>query len=379
LPIRTAIGDPPSFIKGFLSVHPQPIKPKEEIMATRIFTVGRLAAALIFLFTVNGFAGSLEPLDPPGSTMKTLDQVQPCTPVQSLPGDTDATHVISESGSYYLTGNLTGESGKYGIKVDADNVTIDLKGFGLIGVAGSADGVFFVSGRFAGAVVNGVVRSWGEAGIDAATLTMGRFASIISEGNGGAGILLGDDSVAQNCLVRENNSFGISAAKNCLILNCVARSNQFGGFKLYSRGVVKDCIADDNNFEGVLANFEAQISNCNLAFNGQGIVVGSACHVFKNNCIGNNIGIRCGGTGGNNRIDENNIVMRSTSTAGIQVEQNNLNNFIIRNTVKPNASGSAFDINDSAGTANGPIVNVIGVGDISSMEDASHPWANFIF
>jgi hypothetical protein len=263
--------------------------------------------------------------------------------------------------------------------VDADNVTIDLKGFGLIGVAGSADGVFFVSGRFAGAVVNGVVRSWGEAGIDAATLTMGRFASIISEGNGGAGILLGDDSVAQNCLVRENNSFGISAAKNCLILNCVARSNQFGGFKLYSRGVVKDCIADDNNFEGVLANFEAQISNCNLAFNGQGIVVGSACHVFKNNCIGNNIGIRCGGTGGNNRIDENNIVMRSTSSAGIQVEQNNTNNILLRNTVKFNASGSAFDIHASARTAHGPIVDVIGVGDISSVTIASHPWANFIF
>ena len=349
-------------------------------MATRIFTVGRLAAALIFLFTVNGFAGSLEPLDPPGSTMKTLDQVQPCTPVQSLPGDADATHVISESGSYYLTGNLTGESGKHGIKVDADNVTIDLKGFGLIGVAGSADGVFFASGTVAGAVVNGVVRSWGEAGIDAANLKMGRFASITSEGNGGAGIFLGDDSEAQDCLVRENNSFGISAAKNCLIRNCVARSNQAGGFKLFSRGAVKDCIADDNNFEGVLANFEAQISNCNLAFNGQGIVVGSACHVFKNNCIGNNeIGIRCSGTGGNNRIDENNIVMRDSATAGIQVEQNNLNNIIIRNTVKPNAAGSAFDIHASAGTAYGPIVDVIGVGDISSFANANHPWANFIF
>jgi hypothetical protein len=71
--------------------------------------------------------------------------------------------------------------------------------------------------------------------------------------------------------------------------------------------------------------------------------------------------------------------MRSTSSAGIQVEQNNTNNILLRNTVKPNATGSAFDLHASAGTAHGPIVSVIGEGDISPVTNASHPWANFIF
>jgi hypothetical protein len=72
--------------------------------------------------------------------MKTLDQVEARIPIDATrtPGDASATFRITAPGSYYLTGNITGQSGKVGILVLANDVTIDLNGFSLIGAGNSA-------------------------------------------------------------------------------------------------------------------------------------------------------------------------------------------------------------------------------------------------
>src|SRR5579863_106653 len=100
--------------------------------------VVRLVAALFVLLCLSGrlFAqGSLTPPAGPAPTMKTLAQIEPRSPISALP------FVITNSGAYYLTTNLTGISGSDGIIVQADNVDLDLSGFALIGVAGSGNGV----------------------------------------------------------------------------------------------------------------------------------------------------------------------------------------------------------------------------------------------
>jgi hypothetical protein len=58
--------------------------------------------------------------------MKTLDQVEARTIVNTAntPGDVDNTFIISQPGSYYLSGNITGEAGKNGISIQADDVTL---------------------------------------------------------------------------------------------------------------------------------------------------------------------------------------------------------------------------------------------------------------
>ena len=71
--------------------------------------------------------GSLTPPGAPAPTMKTLDQVQPRTPISSLP------LAISLPGSYYVTGNLTGVAGQHGITINADHVTLDLSEFDIAG------------------------------------------------------------------------------------------------------------------------------------------------------------------------------------------------------------------------------------------------------
>jgi hypothetical protein len=68
-------------------------------------------------------AAGAGPIDPPAgpvqSTMKGLDQIEPRIAINAVntPGDDDATpstFKITQPGSYYLAGNLTGETGKAG-------------------------------------------------------------------------------------------------------------------------------------------------------------------------------------------------------------------------------------------------------------------------
>jgi len=68
-------------------------------------------------------AASAGPLNPPAgpitSTHKTLTEVEPRIPISSTttPGDATSLYRISQPGSYYLTGNITGQAGKHGIYI----------------------------------------------------------------------------------------------------------------------------------------------------------------------------------------------------------------------------------------------------------------------
>src|ERR1041385_1287872 len=83
--------------------------------------------------TVVGIAAwtAAGPINPPAgpvaSSYKTLTEVEPRVVVNATntPGDANSVYRITASGSYYLDQNLTCVSGKHGIKIDAENVTLD--------------------------------------------------------------------------------------------------------------------------------------------------------------------------------------------------------------------------------------------------------------
>jgi hypothetical protein len=89
----------------------------------------------LFLAVQSSFAqGSLTPPGAPGPTMKTLAQIEPRTPISSLP------FTISLPGSYYLTTNLTASTSN-SIFINTNGVTLDLMGFTISStVANAASG-----------------------------------------------------------------------------------------------------------------------------------------------------------------------------------------------------------------------------------------------
>ena len=115
--------------------------------------------------------GSLTP--PPGApapTMKTLDQLdaklEKRTPITSVP------FTINAAGSYYLISNFTASGSASGIIISADNVTVDLGGFVLLGtLSGTAPGISVPAAQKNVQVRNGTIRNWNGSGIAASNAT----------------------------------------------------------------------------------------------------------------------------------------------------------------------------------------------------------------
>ena len=124
--------------------------------------------AFFFAQSVHAFGKARSrPPGAPAPTMKSLDQVEPRTPVDAThtPGDSDSVFKITQPGSYYLTGNITGVASKHVIQIEASNVTLDLCGFRIL--SAGIDGINVSGAQSNIAIKNGSVRTCADDGIDA--------------------------------------------------------------------------------------------------------------------------------------------------------------------------------------------------------------------
>ncbi len=203
------------------------------------------------LLALTGLMVTAGPLNPPAgpvaSTYKTLSEVEPRIPIQSLTGDAGAQYVISQPGSYYLTGNINGVVGKHGIAVRASNVVIDLCGFTMNGqhfVQFAIDGHSVAAGLYSGLTVkNGVIYDWNNEGIFADHIDNCRFEAL---------------------QLRNTLEFGAFGGQGTVIRDCVA-SNCRRAFSTGNNSVVEGCVAEVISEMGIAVGINSSISRCSVS------------------------------------------------------------------------------------------------------------------
>src|SRR5690349_6182160 len=156
-----------------------------------------------------------------------------CIEVNSTntPGDASASFVIAKPGSYCLATNVVGESGKNGIRIDADDVTLDLAGFAMLGSSGSLNGIL-INNHLRIAIRNGSITGWGSNGLDGTLGGAGRLDDLRAEGNIGSGLIINSGSQVTNCVAGANGGVGISTSNDVLVIGCVSGGNGGHGFLL---------------------------------------------------------------------------------------------------------------------------------------------------
>ncbi len=168
--------------------------------------------------------GSLTPSRAPAATMKTLDQLEPRTPIASLP------FTIDKSGSYYLTGSLASTGDGFninGYNADAQGNRFERCAFGdntgdgleiNAGASGRCDGNLLLTCAVQGNTGHGIYLFAGAI----ARVDGNRVELCSIENNTLNGILLErtstgecDGNVVAGCTLHKNVKAGISIGVGC--------------------------------------------------------------------------------------------------------------------------------------------------------------------
>lgn len=279
-------------------------------------------------------AGPLDPIVPPHDPTVAREGAIPITPSPESPKI-----VISVPGSYYLTGSIVGTAGDNGIEISANNVSLDLRGFSVIGVPGSLDGIkTTVPNRINIRVYNGTVRGWGDEGIELASslnsvvedvqaaanagdgiyIGRGSIQHCQARGNGAAGIrvqgasqilschlsgnsgsgIIGSDAVlVRDCISEANGVHGFEVGNSCTISGSQAIKNAFHGIAAGEKSAITQTLATENGATGISTFFGAMIAQCTSANNTfNGITTGTSCTIVDNVVTDNSQrGIHCAG------------------------------------------------------------------------------------
>ena len=350
---------------------------------------------------------------------------------QQSPRQRQSVFVISQPGSYCLANNIIGVAGKNGITINADNVTLDLDGFGMVGAGGSLSGIL-INNHLHIVIRNGSIRGWGSHGVDGTNGALARIEDLRAAANGGNGLIINSGSQVSNCVAGQNTGDGIAVSNDVLVTGCVSSFNGGNGFGLGTACTIKSCLtfgkkgagittggvnyltvidcnahtnsgggiaararafitsstAEGNGVVGISVGASSTVSNCHASGNtGDGIVAsdGSAvtgCTVSANAGDGIEVDNRC-------RLDGNTCEGNGTGrVGGAGIHATARSNRIDGNTATRNDRGIDVDAGGNLVVRNDTSLNTTNYDIVAGNTNANvespgtnfvldRPWANF--
>ncbi len=224
--------------------------------------------------------------------------------------------VITQSGRYRLTGNLSVPAGADGIVVSpgTQNVDIDLNGFVISGMPGSLTGLSLGNGSYS-RVHNGTITQMGGYGIFA--VNKGALIEHVQVRNcGQSGINVAEGTV-RRCEVGFNVGVGIAAQ---VIEGSRVQSNGLGGISVVGPGRATGNQVAGNGGAGIRSStavVEGNVVTGTTGAFGAGIeVLGSAasCAIIANAIVGNvGAGILFNGADATRTGIANNVIQGNAS------------------------------------------------------------------
>lgn len=310
--------------------------------------MNKYAALTVLMIAPICFAGSLTPPGPPtAGTMKPLDQVEPRTPITSVP------FTIGQSGSYYLTKDMS--CAGTAITVSVDNVTIDLCGFTLTGTGTTGVGIN-MSMQNNVEIRNGTITCFPEAGIRDFSPNSGdghRVIGVRLISNGTYGIALeGNGHTVKDCSVQGtlagfDTLYGIIASGGSIVSGCsVSEIGTSSAGNVTGISVAAGCTVTDCTVYSIGRSASGQV--CGIYSSVGGIVANSAVYNNGVNSTGSVYGIKAGTavTVIGNTVHANGL-SSSGSCYGIYLSQYGLAD---RNTSSNNGNNLHFSATTVLGT-----------------------------
>ncbi len=261
---------------------------------------------------------------------------------------TELPYVITESGSYCLTQNLT-HTDRYtnAIVVDANNVTIDLGGYSLIGPTTSYNETccgIFMDMHSNIEIRNGTITNFPNRGIfsDNSGDTLGsagiRIISVRVTRTGAEGIVL----------------WGFHhTVMNCTVTNTQLELDQgYGGITCHSLSLVTGNVVARHNIVGILTGSGCTVRGNTISECSYGIIPGDGCSIIDNTISYVADGIRVGDTAG--CLVKGNTI-RECARNGINIE--GLDNAIEENLVTSSEVGFYFALGQNVYANNRALYN----------------------